>query len=73
VITIRSQLGHSPTPATTTWGRPTSSAHMRAGSVSNTGSSTRTGVEHRQSRGPRAANADPDRAVIPPSDPKCRI
>ena len=42
-----------------TSGRPTSSAHMRVGSVSNRGSSTRTGVEHRQSRGPLCRERGP--------------
>ena len=71
-ITIRSQPGHSPTPTTVTSGRPTSSAHMRVGSVSNRGSSTRIGVRHRQSRGPLCRERGPLPALTPPSDPKRR-
>lgn len=37
VATIRSHGGQSPTPTTTTSDRPTSRAHMRAGSVSKQG------------------------------------
>jgi hypothetical protein len=69
-ITTRNQLGHSPTPATTTSSRPTSSAHMRVGSLSNRGSSTRSPSTPSESRAPVPANADPYRTVIPPSDPK---
>jgi hypothetical protein len=43
---------------------------MRVGSVCNRGSSTRIGVDTVRVAGPCAANADPYRTVVPPSDPK---
>lgn len=47
-------------------GRPTSSAHMRVGSVSNRGSSTLAGLEHRQ----RCRAPVPRPGPTPPSNPK---
>src|SRR5215217_3509089 len=50
VITMRSHPGHSPTPTTTTSGRPTSSAHMRVPSVSKQGLPRLDDVRHRDNR-----------------------
>ena len=52
VIAIRTNRGHSPTPMTLTSGRPTSSSHMRVGSVSNRGSSIRMRKTHPESSSP---------------------
>ena len=49
-IEIRNQCGQSPTPFTSTSGRPTSSSHVRVGSVSNRGSPGFDDVRHRQIR-----------------------
>ena len=69
-IVIRSHRGHSPTPTTRTSGRPTSSAHMRVGSVSNRGSPRLDDVEHRrESQSPCAA---PGTYLTPSPHPQIR-
>jgi hypothetical protein len=53
-----------------TSGRPTSNSHMRVGSVSNRGSSTSAGLEHRQRR--RAPVPRPGPPTEPSPHPQIR-